>query len=291
MRHRTPLREALLVFERTPLLSSLSIASIGFSLFTIGLFFLVALNFRRALEVLAERVEVVAFVLRGTPTEAISQATQDISAFPEVLELKLVTEEQALARARRELVEFREAYRDLEVNPLPASFEIRLKPQFRDATHAQAVAERVRGFPFVDDVRFGRDWVERLDKLRNMAAVVGLVIGLAFAAVAIVIIGVTIRITVLQRAREIAIMRLVGATNNYIRGPFLIEGGIKGILGGFLAIGMCWITFTVFRQTTGDAGTALVFFGGLQMLVMMVFAIGIGLGGSLLSVDRQLRSV
>ena len=291
MRHRTPLREALLVFQRTPLLSGLSIASIGFSLFTIGLFFLVALNFRRALDVLAERVEVVAFVLRGTPTETISQATQDITAFPEVLELRFVTEEQALARARRELVEFREAYRDLEVNPLPASFEIRLKPQFRNATQAQAVAERLRGFPFIEDVRYGRDWVERLDKLRTMAAVVGLVIGLAFAAVAIVIIGVTIRITVLQRAKEISIMRLVGATNNYIRGPFLIEGAIKGILGGVLAIVMCWVTYYVFRQTTGDTGATLVFFGGLQMTVMMLFAIGIGLGGSLVSVGRQLRSV
>lgn len=291
MKHRTPLREALLVFERTPLLSSLSIASIGFSLFTIGLFFLVALNFRRALDVLAERVEVVAFVLRGTPTETVSQATQDITAFPEVLELRFVTEEQALARARRELVEFREAYRDLEVNPLPASFEIRLKPEFRDAAHAQAVAERLRGFPFIEDVRYGRDWVERLDKLRTMAAVVGLVIGFAFAAVAIVIIGVTIRITVLQRAKEISIMRLVGATNNYIRGPFLIEGAIKGILGGVLAIAMCWVTFSVFRKTTGDTGTTLIFFGGLQMTVMMLFAIGIGLGGSLVSVDRQLRSV
>lgn len=291
MKHRTPLREALLVFERTPLLSSLSIASIGFSLFTIGLFFLVALNFRRALDVLAERVEVVAFVLRGTPTETVSQATQDITAFPEVLELRFVTEEQALARARRELVEFREAYRDLEVNPLPASFEIRLKPEFRDAAHAQAVAERLRGFPFIEDVRYGRDWVERLDKLRTMAAVVGLVIGFAFAAVAIVIIGVTIRITVLQRAKEISIMRLVGATNSYIRGPFLIEGAIKGILGGVLAIAMCWVTFSVFRKTTGDTGTTLIFFGGLQMTVMMLFAIGIGLGGSLVSVDRQLRSV
>lgn len=291
MKHRTPLREALLTFERTPLLSGLSIASIGFSLFTIGLFFLVALNFRRALDVLAERVEVVAFVLRGTPTETVSQATQDISAFPEVLELRFVTEEQALGRARRELVEFREAYRDLEVNPLPASFEIRLKPQFRDAVHAQAVAERLRGFPFIEDVRYGRDWVERLDKLRNMAAVVGLVIGLAFAAVAVVIIGVTIRITVLQRAKEIAIMRLVGATNNYVRGPFIIEGAIKGVLGGLLAILMCWITFAVFRKTTGDAGTTLVFFGGVQMTVMMLFAVAIGLGGSLVSVDRQLRSV
>lgn len=291
MRYRSPLSDALLTFRRAPVLSGLSVASIGFSLFTIGLFALVALNFRHALATLAERVEVVAFVMRGTPTETISVATQDIAAFPEVLEIRYVTPEQALARAREELVEFQEAYRDLEVNPLPASFEIRLKPDLRDAANAQAVAERLRGFPFVEDVRFGRDWVERLDKLRNLAGVVGLMIGLAFAAVAVVIIGVTIRITVLQRAKEIAIMRLVGATNGYIRGPFLIEGAVKGVLGGLLAILMSWLAFVLFQRTTGDVGTTLVFFGTIHMVLMLAFGTTIGLGGSLLSVGRQLRNV
>jgi cell division transport system permease protein len=290
MRRMTPLREALLTFARTPLLSALSVSSIGFSLFTVGLFGLVALNFRHSLENLAERVEVVAFVLRGTPTETLSTAAEDIEAFPEVLEVKFVSPDQALARARAELVEFQEAYRDLEVNPLPASFEIRLKPEFRTAERARGVAERLHGFPFVEDVRYGRDWVERLDQLRNMAGVVGLVIGLAFAIVAVVIIGVTIRITVLQRAEEIAIMRLVGATNRYIRGPFLIEGAIKGVLGGVLAVLMCWLTFVIFRRTTGDAGT-LVFFGPLMIFGFLVFGTVIGLGGSVLSVGRHLRHV
>lgn len=286
-----PFREAMRTFQRTPLLSSLSVASIGFSLFTIGLFGLVALNFREALRDLAERVEVVAFVLRGTPSDAIGAASQDIQAFPEVLEVRYVSEGEALARARAELVEFREAYQNLETNPLPASVEIRLKPEFRDARHAQQVSERLRGYPFIDDVRYGRDWVQRLDRLRTLAAVVGLVIGFAFAAVAVVIIGVTIRITVLQRASEIAIMRLVGATNNYIRGPFLLEGALKGVLGGLLALGMCWLTFRVFRGTAGEAGASLVFFTGGHLLMIAIFGTLIGLLGSVASVGRHLRHV
>jgi cell division transport system permease protein len=291
MRMSSPWREALRTFRRAPLLSALSVASIGFSLFTVGLFGLVALNFRATLSAMAERVEVVAFVLRGTPTEAVTAASQDIQAFPEVLEVRYVSEEQALARARAELVEFKEAYRDLETNPLPASLEVQLRPAFRDAVSAQRVAERIKSFGFVDDVRYGRDWVERLDKLRNMAAVVGLVIGLAFAIVAIVIIGVTIRITVLQRAGEIAIMRLVGATNRFIRGPFLLEGAMKGVLGGIMAILMCWATFAIFRKTTGDLGTSLVFFEARHLALMVLFGTGIGLLGSLLSIGRHLRHV
>jgi cell division transport system permease protein len=291
MRLPAPLREALRTFRRTPLLSALSVASIGFSLFTIGLFALVALNFRHSLRTLAERVEVVAFVLRGTPAETITAASQDVQAFPEVQEVRYVSEEEALARARIELVEFKEAYRDLEANPLPASLEVRLKPEFRDAAHAQLVAERLRAFPFVDDVRFGRDWVQRLDRLRNLAAVVGLVIGLAFAIVAIVIIGVTIRITVLQRATEISIMRLVGATNRYIREPFLLEGAIKGILGGLLAGVMCWLLFVIFRRNAAEVGSGLVFFGTPELGIGLLFGTLIGLLGSLLSVGRHLRHV
>jgi len=291
MRLPGPLHESLRTFRRTPLLSALSVASIGFSLFTIVLFALVAINFRHSLRTLAERVEVVAFVLRGTPTETITAASQDVQSFPEVQEVRYVSEEEALARARTELVEFKEAYRDLETNPLPASLEVRLKPEFRDASHAQLVAERLRAFPFVDDVRFGRDWVQRLDRLRTLAAVVGLVIGLAFAIVAIVIIGVTIRITVLQRATEINIMRLVGATNRYIREPFLLEGAIKGILGGVLAVVMCWLLFTIFRRGAAEVGSGLVFFGTPELGIGLIFGTLIGLLGSLLSVGRHLRHV
>ena len=94
-------REALLSFRRAPLLSALSITTIAFSLFTLGLFGLVAINLREALRGIEERVEIVAFVFRGTPAETIALATQDIAAFPEVGSVTYVSEEQALARARK----------------------------------------------------------------------------------------------------------------------------------------------------------------------------------------------
>jgi cell division transport system permease protein len=284
-------REALLSFRRAPLLSALSITTIAFSLFTLGLFGLVAINLREALRGLEERVEIVAFVLRGTPAETITLATDDIAAFPEVQDVVYVSEEQALARARRELVEFRDAYRDLQVNPLPASIEVRLKTGYRDAAHVERVAERLRGFGFVNDVRFGREWVQKLDHLRNITGVVGLVIGLAFAAVAVVIIGVTIRLTLLQRAREISIMRLVGATNWFIRGPFLLEGALKGLLGGLLSLVLCYAGYLLFRDQSGGTFAGLIFFHQLQMLGIVIFGVMLGLGGSLVSVGRHLRHV
>ena len=288
---RLMLREALLAFRRTPLLSGLSVAAIAFSLYTTGLYGLVSLNFRQSLEGLAERVEIVAFLMRGTPAETITLAAQDIAQFPEVLEVTYVTEDQALARAREELEEFRESYRDLAMNPLPASLEIRLKPPHRSAAAARQVADRLAGFPFIDDVRYGREWVERLDQIRRLARAVQLVIGFAFALVAIAIIGVTIRISVFQRAREIAIMRLVGATNGFIRGPFVLEGAVKGVLGGAAALALCWVSFAAFRTGLGGDLPNLRFFSTGDMALILLFGTLIGLLGSLISVGRHLRKV
>jgi cell division transport system permease protein len=283
-------REALLSFRRAPLLSALSVTTIAFSLFVVGLFGLVAVNLKHALSTIEERVEIVAYTLRGTPTETIAQASADIAAFPEVSAVNFVSQDEALRRARAELVEFRDAYRDLSTNPLPASLEIRLKPGSRDAETVAQVAERLKGFTFVDDVRFGRDWIAKLDRLRNLLGLVGLLVGGAFAVVAVVIIGTTIRMAVLQRAREISIMRLVGATDWFIRGPFLLEGAFKGLLGGLLAIGMCAAAFSLVRTEDG-LFAGLVFFQTPQLLLGLLFGMAMGLGASLVSVGRHLRNV
>ncbi|HWC72486.1 MAG TPA: permease-like cell division protein FtsX [Gemmatimonadales bacterium] len=281
------LREAMLTFKRAPLLSVLSVTTIAFSLFVLGLFGLVVVNLQGALRDVEERVEIVAYILPGTPAEATAQALKDIQAFPEVQAANYVSEDDALARARAELVELRDVMQELERNPLPASIEVKLKPGFRDADHVSLVAERMRGFGFVDDVRFGRDWVEKLDRLRGLAAAVGIVVGAAFAIVAVIIIGTTIRMAVLQRSREIAIMRLVGATDGFIRRPFLLQGAIKGLLGGLVAIGLSFAAYLLINRYLLQSS----FFTDEQAAAIVGFGALIGLLGSATSVGRHLRRV
>ncbi len=277
-------REALLSFRRTPLLSGLAITTIGFALFVVGLFGLVALNLRATLSQVAERVEIVMYLARGTPVDVVTVAIGDIQVFPEIEEVTYVTEDQALDRARRELSEFRGVFSDLTQNPLPASLEIRLRPGFRDAGHVAAVADRLRGFRFAEDVRFGGDWVEKLDRLRSIAAAVGLVVGIAFGAAAVIIIGTTIRMTVLARNREIQIMRLVGATDGFIRRPFLLDGALKGALGGLLAIGLDYAAYLAVSRSLFTA----TFFSASQMLLFLLFGTVLGFLASAASVNRHL---
>jgi cell division transport system permease protein len=278
------LREAVNASRRAPLLSLLGIVTIAFSLFAFGLFALVAVNIRHALRNVEQRVEVRAFVSEGTPADAIAAAMADISVFPEVAKVDYVTQEGALERARRDMGEFSDVF---EEAMLPASLDVRLKPGLRDPGTVQAVADRVKSYQFVDDVRYGEEWVQKLYQLRRIAAGTGLGLGLAFALVSIIIIGATIRVSVLARAREIAIMRLVGATDGFVRAPFLIDGFMKGILGGLLAILLTWLAYrTIDTQLVG-----LVFFDPKLIVIGILAGALIGVLGSATSVWSHLRRI
>ena len=277
-------REAFNGFRRAPVLSMLSITTIAFSLFAFGLFGLVALNIRKALTQVEDRVEIRAFVIDGTAAEVTSAAIGDVAAFPEVATVKLVTQEQALIRARQELGEFSDVF---DAGILPASLDVRLKEGYRDPTTVKAVAERMRSYEFIEDVRFGEEWVQKLYRIRNIATLAGIVLGLTFAAVAVIIIGSTIRMAVLARSREISIMRLVGATDAFIRSPFLIDGALKGLFGGLLALLLTYGANAVIGQFVFRSD----FFDMRMSLAGVAAGTLIGLIGSALSVGRHLREV
>ena len=155
----SPLREAIVATRRAPLLSALSVTTIAFSLFALGLFGLVAVNIRSALSKVEERVEIRAFAADDASIEEIVLAAGEISRYPEVADAVVVTPDAALAKARRELGEFQDVF---EGAVLPASVEIRLRPGHRDPGTVRRVARRLREYEFVDDVRFGEEWVTRL---------------------------------------------------------------------------------------------------------------------------------
>ena len=281
---RLAFREAFLAFRRAPVLSLLSVTTIAFSLFAFGLFGLVALNIHDQLNQLEDRVEIRAFVVDGTAAEATSAALGDIASFPEVSTVTLVSSDDALARARRELGEFSDVF---DAGILPASIDVKLKEGFRDPATVAAVAARVKNYDFVDDVRFGEEWVQKLYRIRTIATLAGAALGLAFAGVAVIIIGSTIRMAVLARAREISIMRVVGATDGFIRMPFLIEGVIKGTMGGMLALLLTWLANVLIGKFVFTAE----FFDARYAIAGVAAGALIGLLGSAFSVGRHLRAV
>src|SRR5215510_11105149 len=139
------LRTAISSFRRSPLLSALSITTIAFSLFAFGLFGLVALNIRAALQRIEERVEIRAFIADSTSDKDIADVADQISKFPEVAKVDIVSQSDALERAKKELGEFKDVF---EAGVLPASLDVRLKPGNRDPVSVRRVADRLHEVDF-----------------------------------------------------------------------------------------------------------------------------------------------
>lgn len=211
------LREALASFGRSPLLTILSATMIGLSLFLVGLFGVVAHNIRVALRDVESRVQVVAYLRDDADPGVVEAAQQQILTFTEVDDVIHVSRDQALRKAQAELPEFRALFGGLDTNPLPASFEIGLAPNQHGPEAVRAVANRVVELAFVEDVRYGSDWLDKVFLLRKVAGVTTFVLGCAFAIVATLIIGAAVRLAIYARRDEISIMRLVGATHDFVR--------------------------------------------------------------------------
>jgi cell division transport system permease protein len=279
------LREAISGIRRAPVLSLLSVMAIGLSVFTIGLFALTAHNIDVALSDVEGRVEVVAYLRDDASEELIEIARHEIESFPEVQAVRYISKVEALYEASRELTEFSDVYSDLEVNPLPASLEISLLPDFRTPGDVEAVADRVSAYHFVEEARYGREWVDRIYSLRRIAGGAAAVLGFSFALGAALLIGIAVRMSVLARAREIAIMQTVGATDGYIRRPFLVEGLITGLGGGLLALAMTWGAYEAVERGL----VALAWLPDLWTAAGLAFAGILGVLAASLAVRRELR--
>jgi cell division transport system permease protein len=281
------LREALAAFRRSPMLAGLSIAMIALSLLVVGLFGIAAFNIRRVLDRVEARVQVVAYLRDDTSLEEIETAMAELKKNEAVRDVHYVSREQALVIAKQEIPEFQRLAGGLQTNPLPASLGIALRPNQSGPQAAQAVAKRVGQFPFVEDVDYGRDWLDKVYLLRRVAGAATVILGSAFAAVAALIIGAAIRIAVFARRDEISIMRLVGATDEFVRRPFVLEGLFAGVAGCVLAL---LLTFTAYRLLSRSL-FKLEWLPDMWVLAIVALATALGGMASAVAVRRHLREI
>jgi len=279
-------REAFFAFRRSPLLTALSILTIAFALYTLTVFGLVWLNIERVLEGIEERVEVIAYLMDGVEPGETSALMSEIAAYPEVDSIVFVSKQDALERAKTDLDEFGPLYENLETNPLPASVEVALKPGFRRGDIVAGVSMRIARFPFVEETKYGDEWVRKLDFLQSLSLFLGLVVGGIFAGIAFVAIGATINMVLMSREDEIAIMKMVGATRGFIARPFVLEGFLKGIFGAAVALGLLTLTYSVIERRV----VALEFYTVPQLLAVIAVGGALGAIASLLSLRRHLRT-
>jgi cell division transport system permease protein len=237
--------------------SFVAIGMIAISLLIVGLFILVADNLARAAEEWQGSSRVIVY-LDTTATPAQVRAVDTwLASQPGLGKRAFVTREQALARFRTWFTNLSDVVGQLESNPFPASFEIDVDPRLaqRRSFHQQIATLRTLGG--VDQVQYDWEWITRLRKVVSVINIAGLVAGGVLAIAAAFTIANVIRLTMMLYREEIEIMRLVGATERIIRGPFVIEGILQGTLGGLVALGLLYASWEAARRSLAPSASLL----------------------------------
>jgi len=224
-------REALLSFRRSTLMSIATILSITTILIIVGMFLLISINSSLFLKNLESQLEIAVYLEDNISKAELNNLKSNITSIDGIKEVKFVSKEEAYRRLSEDLGEQKDILSAIEVNPLPASFEIQVK----DPKVIEQIANRVAEFKKVEEVEYGRETAERLLNFTYIFRRAGMLV-LAFLVFAsILIISNIIKITVYARRNEIEIMSLAGATSWFIKWPFIIEGFLQGFISAIFS--------------------------------------------------------
>ena len=226
------IRETMISLKRNSWMSFASIGTVAVSLFVLGMFLILVVNMNRMTDSLESQVEISVYVKDEVNEAGVRTLEERITAMQGIESVKFVDREKAMERFRDRLGDQQFLLDALgDKNPLPNSFEVRVVRPDMVRTAAEAIAE----LPGVETAKYGQDVVEHLFDITRLVRLFGLALMFVLALATLFIISNTIRLTVFARRKEVAIMKYVGATDWFIRWPFLLEGVVLGCLGGIVA--------------------------------------------------------
>jgi len=226
------LREALLSFRRSTLMTTAAILSITTILIIVGVFLLISINSSLFLINLESQLEIVVYLEDNISKAELNNFKNNFTSIDGIKEIKFVSKEEAYQRLLKSLGEQKDILSAIEVNPLPASFEI----QAKDPKMIKQIANQIAEFKKVEEVEYGQETAERLLSFTYIFRRAGMLILALLIFASILIISSIIKITVYARRNEIEIMSLAGATSWFIKWPFIIEGFLQGFISAALSI-------------------------------------------------------
>ncbi len=281
------LRESLSGFTRTKLSSTISIITICISLLLLGVFATISIQASRFIETIKNKVELEAFLDEPVTGEHISALARTIVSLPGVEKAVFVSKEEAAQLFQQEFGE--DIHTVLDFNPLPPSFRVSLLPQSRTAANAQALYDTLRTIKGIESVVYRKALLELIDRRSALFNRVTLGLGVLISLSAVLLVSNTIRLAIYAKRKLIRTMELVGATQVFIRLPFLLEGVLQGAVGGLLASGILFVSIEyglplLSSEFSEHLTTDPAFYG----LVVAAGAV-LGLLGSAISVVRFIR--
>jgi len=288
-------RQAWQNLSQNPWINGITLGTITVSFLVLGLFLVIFLNAQGLMAEWGRRIRVTAYLADSVSGERVSRLAEKVRRFEEVQEVQYRSKDEALRILEERLQGQRGMLKGLPRNPLPASLEIRLKPEYRNSLGVNGLVEKLRGAKEIADLQFGSEWVERFSAFMVLFQVLGLGLGGLLLLSTIFVISNTIRLNIFARRDEIEIMRLVGATGLFIRAPFYIEGILQGFLGACLALAILFVFFQLFLTKVYEplkyllGNFPLHFLTPKQAAELALGGLTLGLLGTQVSVGRYIR--
>jgi cell division transport system permease protein len=282
-------REACRRLWRSKRTSSVSIGMIAIAVFILGAFLLIAENLSHTVELWEGTSRVSIYLKAGAKESEVAALRAHLAASPLLNRFQYVSQEEAREKFRKHFTGLSGVIDQLEENPFPASFDVHVTEATVNDTTFDDKISHLRTMPAVEDVQFDWQWVERLRGVIRAVNLIGLLAGGLLALAAAFTTANVIRLTQVLYREEIAIMRLVGATETMVRGPFLIEGFLQGTIGSIVAAVLLFSTYTAGEVFTRSSPSLLwnAFFVTFLPLTKLLLLIGggmlAGLVGSWLS--------
>jgi cell division transport system permease protein len=284
-------REAFVNLVRSWKSSLLAVLTIAVSLLLGGAFLLAARNVMASVERWRSEMRVVVYLRPEAPADALGRLSAEAGRSPFVASVNPVSAPAARARFRQVFPGLSDLVEGWQDEPLPASLEIALRDPSVRSPQAQAWLEGWRKRPEVAMVDDDREWLGQLETLVAVGRAAGLALAAALLAGAIFTIASVIRLAAYLHQEEIAILRLIGATEFYIRGPFYAEGLLQGLIGGMAATAGLYGGYQMLAARSGGSLIASLitagFLSGTQVLFLVLLGGAAGLLGAITSLRRE----
>ncbi len=275
-------------------LNTITIITIALSILIASAFVLFFVNAGDVIDSWKKGIRIMAYLKPGVSDKAILNVEQRLHAMPGVQASTFVPKDHALSQLKEQMRRQSSLFDNLRENPLPDAFEIRVALSYQSVAVMEDIATTIESFSAVDEVEYGQRWLGQFTNVMNLFKLAGYALIVLFCIAALFIVANTIRLILYSRREEIEVMRLVGATDRFIKIPFYVQGLIQGALGGIGGLFVLFVSFTFITSNIAQglaSGLSRIRFLSPFFLVAIFFcSMVVGWLGSFLSLKQFLKS-
>jgi cell division transport system permease protein len=279
------IKESFRTIGRHKGISSISVVIMSLTLLILAVFLLATDNMLMFLGRAKQEMRVYVYIEDTVPPDVIEKYQRRILSMPEVDQIIFVSKDEALHEFQAEIGEDNDILGALESNPLPASFRITLKDEYKNKDKVVRFATQLQELDGIEEVRYGKDFLEKFTSITRGFFFVDAFVGMIVILSSIFIISNAVRLSVVSRKRNIEILKLVGATNRFITMPFIIEGALQGAIASLCSTCLLFVIFLVGDRFLPE----LSFFSLEKTVVYILLCIFIGALGSSVALRRFLQ--